>query len=143
MHTDTAPKAPEQIELSGDIVEGFPAAKPVFGRSYLDAFATVPGHKERRRYRRSKQRDAINDVQRANRRRFRAYRSNLMAVTTLKQQVRIFDGEIGNEHQRARVTTQFTQQARELGQPLDEVLSALRTGLGMDDATVALRGLAG
>jgi hypothetical protein len=54
-----------------------------------------------------------------------------MAVTTLKQQVRIFDGLIGTPKQRERVTAQFTRQARELGQPVDEVVDALRTGLGL------------
>jgi hypothetical protein len=105
--------------------------KPLFQRSYLDAFATVPGHKERRRHRRSKERGRATSVRKANRRRFRAWNSNRMAATTLANQVRIYDGQFGTERQRARITAQFTQQARELGQPLDEVLSALRTGLGL------------
>lgn len=128
MITDLPTSAPDADELP--VVE-YGDFKPNYTRSYLDAFATVPGHKERRRYRRKARRDQVNTVQRANRRRFRQYRTNLMAASTLKQQVRIYDGLIGNERQRSRVTAQFTQQARELGQPLDEVLSALRTGLGL------------
>jgi len=54
-----------------------------------------------------------------------------MAATTLGNQVRIYDGLIGTEQQRARITAQFTRQARELGQPLDDVVDALRTGLGL------------
>lgn len=128
MHTDIPAVAPELDEVPAVELGEF---KPTFQRSWTDAFATVPGHKERRRYRRSKQRDAINDVQRVNRRRFRAWNNQRMAATTLGQQVRIYDGLIGTDRQRARITAQFTKQARELGQPLDEVVDALRTGLGL------------
>jgi hypothetical protein len=55
-----------------------------------------------------------------------------MAASTLRQQVRIFCGEIGTERQRDRVVAQFTQQAAILGQDVDEVVAALRTGLGLD-----------
>jgi hypothetical protein len=100
-------------------------------RAWTDAFARVPGHKERRQARRAEQRKAAKAVKVANRRRVRSHRAAIMAATTLRQQVRIFDGQIGTERQRARVAAQFTRQAQELGQDRDQFVAALRSGLDL------------
>lgn len=121
------------VDVTGDIVENFPE-KPnlVAQRSWLDAFASPVGGTERRRARRTQERGRAKALKVLNRQRFRQHKATLMATTTLKQQVRIYDGLIGTAKQRARVTAQFTLQAGILGQDVDEVVDALRTGLGLD-----------
>lgn len=133
MHTDTVRQLELDNQATGDIVEDFPA-KPVHlaQRSWLDAFTSPAGGTDRRRARRSQERAKAKELKVLNRQRFRQHKANQMAASTLKQQVRIFSGEIGTERQRARVTAQFTLQAKILGQPVDEVVAALRTGLGLD-----------
>jgi plasmid stabilization system protein ParE len=123
----------DATDIAGDIVEDFPA-KPTHlaQRSWLDAFASPAGGTERRRARRTQERGRKKALRVLNRQRFRQHKATLMATTTLKQQVRIYDGLVGTAKQRARVTAQFTTQAALLGQDVDEVVDALRTGLGLD-----------
>jgi hypothetical protein len=118
---------------TGDLVEDFPTAPVVnFQRSWKDAFVGPVGGTHRRRVRRTRERGQKKALKVLNRQRFRQHRANQMAASTLRQQVRIFCGEIGTERQRDRVVAQFTQQAAILGQDVDEVVAALRTGLGLD-----------
>lgn len=132
MHTDTTPAVELDDQSTGDLVEDFPS-KPVFVRSsWLDAFTGPVGGTERRRGRRQQERSQKKALKVLNRQRFRQHKASLMAASTLKQQVRIYSGEIGTQRQRERVVAQFTQQAAILGQDVDEVVAALRTGLGLD-----------
>lgn len=130
----TSYPAPVDLDdlATGDIVEDFPAKPALVATSWLDAFTRPTGGSDRRRIRRAQERGKAKALRVLNRQRFRQHRNTLMATSTLKQQVRIYDGLIGTAKQRARVTEQFTLQARILGQDVDEVLDALRTGLGLD-----------
>lgn len=137
MHELTALEAAElRGELddtaTGDIVEDLPTKPTFVAASWLDPFNRPAGGSDRRRLRRSQERGQAKALKVLNRQRFRQHRNTLMATSTLKQQVRIYDGLIGTTRQRDRVTAQFTLQAKILGQDVDEVVGALRTGLGLD-----------
>lgn len=109
-----------------------PAHPRTWQRSWNDSFATPAGGAARRRTRRTEGRAAAKAVKVANRRRFNSWESQRHATSTLISQVRIYSGEIGTPRQRDRVTAEFTGRAKTLGQNVDDVVAALRDGLGLD-----------
>lgn len=109
-----------------------PAHPRTWQRSWNDSFATPAGGAARRRTRRTEERAAAKAVKVANRRRFNNWESQRHATSTLISQVRIYSGEIGTPRQRDRVTAEFTGRAKTLGQNVDDVVAALRDGLGLD-----------
>lgn len=113
------------------VEEPITRTKHRLGTGWTDSWLAPSGGEAQRRVRRARERGQAKALRKVNRRRFRAWNSQRMATSTLIQQVRIYDGKIGNDLQRARVTKMFNQQAQALGQPVDEVLDALRTGLGL------------
>jgi hypothetical protein len=107
------------------------AAKDADAQHWADAFAMASGGKGRRRVRREYARVQAKKVVRANRRRFRQWNGDRMAVSTVGQQLRILAGEFGTEQQRVRIETELKQLSRDTGVEFGLMIHQMREQLGL------------
>lgn len=91
--------------------------------------AAAYGGTARRRVRRAFERSKAKKVVIANRRRVRQFLANQRAAGTLRQQVRVYDGEIGTPAQRELMQRHFSAQSKLLGLPVEAVVTELRDAI--------------
>lgn len=90
-----------------------------------ERMARAYGGTARRRVRRAFERSRAKKVVIANRRRVRQFLANQRASGTLRQQVRVYDGEIGTPAQRELMVRHFSAQAKLLDMPVEAVVTEL------------------
>jgi hypothetical protein len=108
------------------------AHKQTEAEYWAEQYAKAYGGTARRKVRRTYDRVQKKKVKVANRRRFRQWRLDTCNVGTLRQQLRILAGEFGTDAQRARITTEYTANARKLDLTFDEVVEQMRDQLGLE-----------
>jgi hypothetical protein len=96
---------------------------------WAQQFARAFGGTARRKVQRAYLRAQAAKVRKANRRRFRDWRAGRDAAGTVRQQLRVLDGEIGTPAQQALMVRHFAQVAQRVELTVDEVLAKSRAAL--------------
>lgn len=107
-----------------------PDRKPRTEQEYwADQYARAFGGTAKRKVRRAYLRAQAAKVRKANRRRFRDWRASRDAAGTVRQQIRVLDGEIGTPAQQVLMVRHFAGVAKRTELAVDEVLAKSRAAL--------------